>query len=88
MQQNHGIHWKESKRILHYVQGTIHLSVHYVVGSPLELVGFTYPSLQLRSSRGSVNATTQYVWLQGILWELGVAFDSPIFIWCVIIKVK
>ena len=27
--------------ILHYVQGIIHFRVHYVVGSPLELVGFT-----------------------------------------------
>ena len=28
--------------ILHYVQGTKHFRVDYVVGSPLELVGFTY----------------------------------------------
>ena len=32
--------------------------------------------------RGAVNAATQCVWLQGILWELGVAFNSPIVIWC------
>ena len=31
---------------------------------------------------GAVNATTHYVWLQGILWELGVPFDSPTVIWC------
>ena len=31
---------------------------------------------------GEVNATTQCVWLQGIIGELGFAFDSPIVIWC------
>ena len=36
----HDIHCKDKKRILHYVQGTKHFGVHYVVGSPLELVGF------------------------------------------------
>ena len=35
------IHLKDSKRILHYMQGTRQFGVHYVVGSPLELVGFT-----------------------------------------------
>ena len=32
--------------------------------------------------KGAVNAITQSVWLQGILRELGVAFDSPTVIWC------
>ena len=32
--------------------------------------------------RGEVNATTQCVWLQGILGELGFAFDLPAIIWC------
>ena len=32
--------------------------------------------------RGAVNAATQCVWLQGILVELGFAFDSSIVIWC------
>ena len=41
MHQNHEIHWKETKRILHYVKGTRHFGVHYAIGSPLELVGFT-----------------------------------------------
>ena len=40
MNNTHEIHWKESKRILHYVQGTKHFRVHYVAVSPLELVGF------------------------------------------------
>ena len=30
---------------------------------------------------GVVNATTQCVWLQGILGELGFVFDSPTVIW-------
>ena len=29
-----------------------------------------------------MNAATQCVWLQGILWELGIALDSPTVIWC------
>ena len=29
-----------------------------------------------------MNTTTQCVWFQGILRELGFAFDSPRFIWC------
>ena len=41
MQEPHEIHWKDSKIILNYVQGTKHFGVHYVVGSPLELVGLT-----------------------------------------------
>ena len=42
-----------------------------------------YPSLYPRLSlRVVVNRTRQCVWLQGILGELGFAFDSPIFIWC------
>ena len=118
MQKPHEIHWNDSKRIMHYVQGTRHFGVHYVVGSPLELVGFSnydwvgdpiemnstsvyvfmlshgtifYSSkkqhiISLSSAeaeyRGAVNATTQCLWLQGILQELGVALDSPIVIWC------
>ena len=32
--------------------------------------------------RGAVNGATQCVWLQGILGELGFAFDAPTIIWC------
>ena len=41
MQQPHEIHWKESKNILQYVQGTRSFGVHYAASSPLELVGFS-----------------------------------------------
>ena len=42
MQQPHDIHWKETKRILQYIQGTRSYDIHYVADSELELVGFTY----------------------------------------------
>ena len=32
--------------------------------------------------RETLNTATQCVWLQGILGELGFAFDSPTVIWC------
>ena len=35
MHQPREIHSKESKKILHYVQGTRHFGVHYVASSPL-----------------------------------------------------
>ena len=40
IQEPHEIHWKDAKRILHYVQGTKHFGIHYVASSPIELVGF------------------------------------------------
>ena len=41
MQQTHDIHWKESKRILQYIQGTRTYDIHYATDSELELVGYT-----------------------------------------------
>ena len=41
IQYHHEIHWKDSKRILHYVQGTKHFGIHYATSYPLEVVGFT-----------------------------------------------
>ena len=100
------------------MQVTRHFGVHYVIGSPLELVGFydsdcvgnpndrkttsTYVfmlaqgpicfsrnkqhTISLSSTeveyRGAMNAATQCLWLQVILRELGVSFDSPTVIWC------
>ena len=37
----HELHWKESKRILQYIQGTRSYGIHYAADSELELVGFT-----------------------------------------------
>ena len=31
--------------------------------------------------RATINAATQCVWLQGILWWFGVTIDSPTKIW-------
>ena len=41
MQQPHYLHWKASKRILQYIQGTRTYGIHYAADSELELVGYT-----------------------------------------------
>ena len=41
MEQKCDIHWRESNRILHFVQGTKTHGIHYVAKYDLELVGFT-----------------------------------------------
>ena len=41
MQQPHDIHWKVSKRIVEYIQGTRTCDIHYAADSELELVGYT-----------------------------------------------
>ncbi|XP_057816404.1 secreted RxLR effector protein 161-like [Cryptomeria japonica] len=40
MQEPHELHWKATKRILHYVQGTISYEIHYSVGCTLDLIGY------------------------------------------------
>jgi hypothetical protein len=42
MQEPHDLHWKDSKHILIYVQGTMSYGIHYEVGCELNLIGFTY----------------------------------------------
>ena len=41
MQTPHESHWKEAKRILRYVHGTIQFRIHYSPGETPLLVGFT-----------------------------------------------
>jgi hypothetical protein len=41
MQEPHELHWKDEKRILRYVHGTITFGIHYVADSTLDLIGFT-----------------------------------------------
>jgi hypothetical protein len=41
MQESHELHWKVSKCILRYVQGTITFGIHYATKSTLDLTGFT-----------------------------------------------
>jgi hypothetical protein len=40
IQELHELHWKSTKCILRYVQGTITFWIHYVVESTLDLIGF------------------------------------------------
>jgi hypothetical protein len=40
MQEPHELHWKASKNILIYVQGTTSTGIHYVGGCALDLIGF------------------------------------------------
>ena len=40
MQQPHDLHWKATKRILQYIQGTRTYDIHYAADSELELVGY------------------------------------------------
>ena len=41
MQEPHQLHWKATKRILHYIHGTHKYGIHYAVGTGLQLVGNT-----------------------------------------------
>ena len=40
MQEPHKLHWKEAKRILHYIKGTHSYGIHYVVGVDIVLLGY------------------------------------------------
>ena len=40
MQEPHELHWKETNRIVHCVQGTRDCVIHYAVGAQLDLIGF------------------------------------------------
>jgi hypothetical protein len=42
MQEPHEIHWKATKHIPRYVQGTITFGIHYAIESTLYLIGVTY----------------------------------------------
>ena len=41
MQHPHESHWKEAKRILWYIHGTVQFRIHYSIGATPLLVGFT-----------------------------------------------
>lgn len=41
MQEPHELHWKATKRILCYIQGTHSFGIHYRVGTDVDLVGYT-----------------------------------------------
>lgn len=41
MQKPHELHWKATKRILRYIQGTITFGIYYAEDFSLDLIGFT-----------------------------------------------
>jgi hypothetical protein len=41
MQEPHDFHWKASKHILRYVQGTMSYGISYAAGCALYIIGFT-----------------------------------------------
>ena len=41
MQEPHDLHWKDAKRILIYVQGTMSYGIHYGAIFALDLIDFT-----------------------------------------------
>ena len=58
------IHWKEAKRILHYIRGTIHFGIHYSSeGTPL-LIGFT--DLDWAGDPDDRKSTAGYVFSLGL----------------------
>ena len=63
MQQPHELHWKESKRILQYIQGTRSYGIHYATDSKLELVAFT--DLDWERDCIDQNSTFGYVFMFG-----------------------
>ena len=70
MYKPHYLHWRESKRILQYVQGTISYGVHYAADFELDLVGFTDSDLVGDSI--DRKSTSDYVFMFGggpICWS-------------------
>jgi hypothetical protein len=118
MTEPHELHWKASKHIMHYIQGTHRYEIHYAVGTSSDLIGYMdfdwvgdlddhkstsgynfhlgsgpicwqskkQHAIALSSTeveyRGVVNATTEAIWLQNILTELGITFQKPSIIYC------
>ena len=71
MNNPHEIHWRESKRILQYVQGTRTYGIHYVADSELDLVGFT--DCDWEGDNIDWNPTSIYVFMFGggnIFWSI------------------
>jgi len=58
MQEPHELHWKVSKCILQYVQGTITFRIHYAIDTALNLLGFTDSNLV--SDNIDIKSTSKY----------------------------
>ena len=63
MQQPHGIHWREAKRILQYVQGTRDFFIHHAADFNLHLVEFTDSDWD--GDRIDRKSTSEYVFMFG-----------------------
>jgi hypothetical protein len=64
MQTPHESHWKETKRILHYVCGTVQFEIHYSSwGTPL-LIGFT--NSEWADDPDDWKSTASYVFSPGL----------------------
>ena len=70
MQKPHDLHWKASKRILQYIQGTRTYDIHYAADSELEMVGYT--NSNWASDSIDQKSTSRYVFMFGcgpIFWS-------------------
>ena len=70
MQEPHELHWKATKRILHYVQGTREFGIHYYVSAQLDLIGFT--DLNCDGDSTDQKYTSRFVFMLGpgpICWS-------------------
>jgi hypothetical protein len=70
MQELHELHWKDAKRILRYVQGTITFGIHYEVDSTLYLIGFTNSDrVRYRIDRKSTSGYSLSLGSKPICWS-------------------
>ena len=65
MYQHHDINWRESKIILHFVQGANTHGIQYVAKSDLELVGFT--NFDWAGDNTDRKSTSGFVFMLGLL---------------------
>eukprot|EP00253_Pinus_taeda_P018351 PITA_18351 len=92
MQNPHEIHWREAKRILRCVQGTVQFGIHYSAEASPLLLGFTYSggvgdlddwkSNAEAEYRGVVEASKEALWLHHILSKFGFQQQHPTTLRC------
>ena len=63
MHQHHESHWKATKSILRYIQGTIQFNIHYSAGASPLLIGFV--DFEWAGDPDDRNSTTGYVFTLG-----------------------
>jgi hypothetical protein len=70
MKESHELHWKVSKRIIRYVQGTTDYGINYAVGFALNLISFANSDWSSNSTNH--NSTSRYMIILGsntICWS-------------------